>query len=595
MGRFNRPGARPRGGTGVITTEAVASGTTAPGHAGYARGTKSELYLLAVGNFVGQHIHHEAADARDARFRDLVRRAAVEDPVWTFELLRWLRRDVGLRTAPLVGACEFVHARLAEVADTATRCSGVPHSGHAGSDWSCPHDTVRVRAFNAYAGQLGLPDGDNRGIDRALVDAVLRRADEPGELVAYWTRNYGRALPKSIKRGVADALQRLGTEFNYLKWDSEGRGYRFADLLRLTHPGDHRSSRQRSRRPGEWQRDLFRYVTQVARANGAVEVPESLQTLTRRRFLMSLPVQERRAVLEDPGVLREAGMTWEALAGWLQGPMDRRAWEAIIPAMGYTALLRNLRNFDQAGVSDEVAQRVVDRLVDPDAVARSREFPFRFLAAFRASESSLRWAYPLEKALQLSLANVPRLDGRTLVLVDRSPSMWHSRFSERSSMPWADAAAVFGAALALRAEHADLVEFWRSCARIEFRAGDSVLATIGKFHGGHNYDGTDIPTAVRAYLRVGFHTRLVIVTDEQTRPGWLPSNVYNYGGSRPCEVDDLVPADVPTFIWNLVGYERGAVSTVKPNRWVLGGLTDAAFRAIPLLEAGRDERWPWRS
>src|SRR5690606_27542335 len=40
----------------------------------------------------------------------------------------------------------------------------------------------------------------------------------------------------------------------------------------------------------------------------------------------------------------------------------------------------------------------------------------------------------------------------TLVLVDRSPSMWGQRMSARSDMPWADAAAIFGAAVALRAE-----------------------------------------------------------------------------------------------------------------------------------------------
>ena len=31
----------------------------------------------------------------------------------------------------------------------------------------------------------------------------------------------------------------------------------------------------------------------------------------------------------------------------------------------------------------------------------------------------------------------------------------------------------------------------------------------------------------------------------------------------------------------------------KPNRHTFGGLTDAAFRLIPLLEAGRAGAWPW--
>ena len=68
-----------------------------------------------------------------------------------------------------------------------------------------------------------------------------------------------------------------------------------------------------------------------------------------RAALMALPVQDRRAVLDQPERLSAAGMTWESLAGWLQGPLDAAAWQAVIPSMGYMALLRNLRNFDDAG------------------------------------------------------------------------------------------------------------------------------------------------------------------------------------------------------------------------------------------------------
>ena len=90
--------------------------------------------------------------------------------------------------------------------------------------------------------------------------------------------------------------------------------------------------------------------------------------------------------------------------------------------MGYMALLRNLRNFDEAGVPDDVAERVAAKLADPDEVARSRQFPFRFLAAYEQAPS-LRWGHALDTALQLSLANLPALPGRSLILVDTSASM----------------------------------------------------------------------------------------------------------------------------------------------------------------------------
>src|SRR5581483_3323930 len=114
--------------------------------------------------------------------------------------------------------------------------------------------------------------------------------------------------------------------------------------------------------------------------------------------------------------------------------------------------------FDQAGVSDEVAEAVAARLADPAQVANSRLFPFRFYAAHK-NTGSLRWGHALEKALRASLANIPQLPGRTLVLVDQSPPMfpgaWYSTKTD-SDIALAEKAALFGAAVALRAHDADL-------------------------------------------------------------------------------------------------------------------------------------------
>lgn len=56
------------------------------------------------------------------------------------------------------------------------------------------------------------------GGNRQLVDSVLRRGDEPGEMLAYWTSRYGRAVPQPVKRGVADAVALLYDERAFLRW-----------------------------------------------------------------------------------------------------------------------------------------------------------------------------------------------------------------------------------------------------------------------------------------------------------------------------------------------------------------------------------------
>ncbi|RFU82426.1 TROVE domain-containing protein [Streptomyces triticagri] len=524
MARFNTKAA-PRGSTSAVRS----SGHTALTHEGgrgHLRDARSELFLLAVANFVSQQTFYESGADRDDRFGALVRRLAVQDAEWTAGLLAWMRTEGQLRTASLVGAAEYVKARL----------------------------------------DAGATDGP---ANRQVVASVLRRPDEPGELLAYWTARHGRNIPKPVKRGIADAVRRLYHARSLLKYDTGTKGYRFGDVLNVVHAAPDPAK--------PWQGELFRYALDRRHHPESAEPPVRDRTLCAHRALMALPVAERRGVVTGPGGaerLAEAGITWEALAGWLQGPMDAAVWEAVIPSMGSMALVRNLRNFDEAGVGDEVAATVARRISDPSEVAKSRQFPFRYLAAYQHAPS-LRWSYALEQALGHSLRNVPSLPGRTLVLVDRSGSMFFSRLSDRSELTRADAAAVFGTALAMRAEKADLVEFGSTSAAVKYREGESVLKVLDRFH---DLGGTDTSGAVRRHF--GKHDRVLIVTDEQ----------YGSAGRGPTE---LIPAGVPVYTWNLAGYRVGHGPSGDGKRHVFGGLSDAAFRLIPMIEAGLDGAWPW--
>ncbi|MFI6050111.1 TROVE domain-containing protein [Streptomyces violascens] len=524
MARFNLRAAKARTTSPVASTGATAR--THEGGPGHLRDARSELFLLAVANFVSQQAFYETGEARDGRFAALVRKLAVEDPEWTAGLLGWLRGEGGMRTASVVGAAEYVKARL----------------------------------------DAGAEQGPS---NRQVVASVLLRPDEPGELLGYWTSMYGRNVPKPVKRGIADAVRRLYSGKALLKYDTASKGYRFGDILNLVHAAPDPAK--------PWQGELFRYALDRRHHPDTAVPPAGDRVLSAHRELMALPVEERRAVVLAPDGaerLAAAGLTWEALAGWLQGPMDKEAWEAVIPSMGPMALVRNLRNFDEAGVSDEVAASVAAKISDPEVVAKSRQFPFRYLAAYQHAPS-LRWSYPLEKALGHSLANVPALGGRTLILVDRSGSMW-SPLSDRSKLNRADAAAIFGTALALRAADADLVEFGTDSAQVKYRAGESVLKILERFG---DLGGTNTADAVRRHYRR--HDRVLIVTDEQAS--------HHYGGDPTA----LVPADVPVYTWNLAGYRVGHGPSGTDNRHVFAGLTDAAFRMVPLLEAGRSVDWPW--
>lgn len=537
MAKFNRS---THGGTvtSFIRSTLNKVSHTFEGAAGHGRDARSELFLLAVANMVGENTFYEAAEGRDNRYVQLVRQLAVADPAWTLGFVGWLRNDANMRSAALVAAAEAVHARLA-----------------AGRDAAAGQGTDQRAA-------VGAPEAVR---NRQFVDVVLQRADEPGEMLAYWMSHHGRALPKPVKRGVADALLRLYQERSLLKYDTASKRFRFGDVVDLVHPVA----------DAPWRGDLFAHALD-RRHNRPNPIPDSLAVLHANATLRAAAADDP-AVLLDPQRLREAGMTWEdalSLAGTRVN--KARLWEAMIPSMGLMALARNLRNFDQAGVSDEVAATVAARFADPAEVSRSRMFPFRWLAAYR-NAPSLRWAHALDQALTASLANVPALPGRTLVLVDVSGSMdWG--MSARSDLKHADAAGVFGAAVALRAERATLVWFNHTSGKVTIPKGGSLLRLVEAIPKADG--GTDTAGAIsRWYDR---HDRVLVVTDEQATA---------HGGR---DVTAAVPERVPVYTWNLAGYRHGHAPSGAGNRHTFGGLTDTAFRMVPLLEAGRSATWPWQ-
>jgi hypothetical protein len=536
MAKFNTTATGPARGTSPIAANGPA--VTHEGGVGFARDLKSELFLLSVSNMVGEDTFYEKAGDRDDRYRQLVRAAAMADPVWTVGLLRWLRADGNMRSASLVGAAEFVRARLDAKAPT------IP-----------AHDMPGL-------------SGD-RGLERAVVDLVCQRADEPGEMLAYWTSRFGRAIPKPVKRGVADAAVRLYTEYAVLKYDTASKGYRFGDVLDLVHPTP----------KAPWQGTLFRHALDRRHdhATATDALAEHLPMVLSQAALRAGVAGGKTHLLFNPEALKAAGMTWEDTLS-LAGPSVDKAtlWTALIPSMGYMALLRNLRNFDEAGVPDSVAAQVAARLADPEQVAKSRQLPFRFLAAYEAAPS-LRWGHALDKALNAALGNVPRLDGRTLVLVDTSASMTNTTFSAKSKMTPGKAAAVFGVVLAMRSG-ADLHGFATGVFRHDVPNGTSALKAVEAFlaRTGEVGHGTDIAGSLRRTW--SGHDRVFIVSDMQTMTG---------------DVSTAVPGNVALYGFNLGGYKTGAVDAGKTNRVEFGGLTDATFRMVPLIETGRNATWPW--
>jgi hypothetical protein len=244
--------------------------------------------------------------------------------------------------------------------------------------------------------------------------------------------------------------------------------------------------------------------------------------------------------------------------------------------MGVMALLRNLRNFDQAGIADAAVEAVIAKITDPTEVAAARLFPYQVWAAYAHAPSD-DWKRALGATLELTVGNIPALDG-TLVVIDTSGSM-QAPVSNRSQLARVEVAAVMAMATAGRASDVDVVIYGADNARLPRVTGESVLAGVARVVGrigsvGHATYGH---TAVARHFDPVRHRRVVLFTDDQQHDS----------GHVPL---DHVPL---LYTFNLAGYRPSALLAGERGRYTLGGFTDATFTAMKVLEAGRNAEWPF--
>lgn len=562
----------------AMTSEATPTTRTFEGAPAYRRDSKSDLYLLATVDF-GGNAFYESAATRQARLQGLAQAVGLEDPEWLVDFITWLRSKSGgaMRSAPLTIAAEAVHARLA-------------------------------------AGKQG-------SVNSQLIRTSLMRADEPGELVAYWTSRFGTEhdaagrmkakLPYPVKRGIKAAIEGLPdgeirsiwNEYSAMKYDTDSKAVRFADLVALTHP---RPTSDMQLQFFVWLADrrhgraldghhLVPDLTQVHARHSLAARGQTWNKEARHDFMVG--ATGRGTVAEQ--TMRDAGVTWEWMASWYDQPLDKAFWSAMAPQLPYFALLRNLRNLDEVGLDKARAEMLARKIADEAQVRKSGIFPFQFLTAYHNVRDD-RWLSAISDAASHSVANIPTLPGRTLVLVDTSASMEQlmaqredtkgHRPADDEPQAWrprrVDAAALFATswALANRAG-TDLWLFASTTTPHRSPPGVSLLRAVTDMTKrigvvGH---GTRIAEALRATWRK--HDRVIIFTDEQTfGGGWAQQGV-----------SDVVPDSVPLYSFNLAGYAGSMLPLQKPNRIQLGGLSDKVFSAIGSYESGRRADWPWEN
>jgi hypothetical protein len=239
--------------------------------------------------------------------------------------------------------------------------------------------------------------------------------------------------------------------------------------------------------------------------------------------------------------------TWEVALS--SGADKREAWERLIAArkLGALALLRNLRNMQEVGVSEQLIREALGTM------KTDRVLPFRFIAAARYAP---QWEEEMERAMFACGAGKEKLKGKTVLLVDISGSMT-AQLSRRSEMLRTDAA--YGLAILLReiCEDLSIYSFSDEAKRVPSRRGFALRDAID---GSQRHNGTYLGKAVAAVTEA--YDRLIVITDEQAH--------------------DTVPAPRGNgYVINVASYKNG----VGYGKWThVDGWSEAVVDYISELE-----------
>lgn len=283
---------------------------------------------------------------------------------------------------------------------------------------------------------------------------VIQRADELAEFLALYWADGRKPLAKQVKLGLAWAFRKFD-EYQLAKYNRDA-AVKLRDVLFMVH----------AKPKDDAQAALWKRL-----AGGELATPD----------------------------------TWEVALS--NGADKRETFERLIAEgnLGYMALLRNLRNMQQAGVSSEVVASALEK-----GAAKSKALPFRYVAAARAVPA---WEPMIDKAMQLALGGMEKLQGKTVVLVDVSGSM-RDKLSSKSDLTRMDAAAALAVLVRGISDDVRVFTFSEQVVEVAPRSG---MALIDAVIQSQHHSGTYLGGALEALKREGIAAdRIVVITDEQT-------------------------------------------------------------------------------
>lgn len=378
------------------------------------------------------------------------------------------------------------------------------------------------------------------GLVRKYAKAILLRADEPSVGLAYQMYRFGKPVPNALKKAWRDALERFD-ERALAKYRQEGKGTKTVDVMNLVHPKS-------------------AAVDKLAK-----------------------------------GELSTAGKTWEAVVS--ANGSNLASWRKALPLMGHMALLRNLRNLLQAGVSPEA---FISQLVW--GAKDGKQLPFRYFSAYQAVKGAGALQHTgkvlsaVEQCLERSLGELPRFPGRLMALTDNSGSAQNTATSSMGSMKISTIGNLTGVLSAMRADDGHIGVFGDKLETMPVRPDASPLLQLQAAEKLAGDIGQGTENGIWLFwdqaIRKKEHWDTVFVfSDMQAGHGGLfgthPGSYsdYQWCGSRNIDVAKLVARyratvnpRVNVFLVQIAGYQDTLLPEMYDRTFILGGWGEGLLR-----------------
>ena len=390
---------------------------------------------------------------------------------------------------------------------------------------------------------------------REYTPKIVKRADELSDVVAYQlSRGNGKkGFPNSLKVGLARAFKNFD-EYQLNKYDSNKTEVSIGDVVKLVHPefnGDE-----------EYRKAIYNYLTKD-------EVSPALKKI----FALKQLLAKDSLDAEAEELIKASSVTWETFISKFGSTQEN--WTKVWPNMGYMALLRNLRNFEEKGVD---LTPILEKIADENQVKKSKQLPFRFFSAYKEATGQ-KTQRAIAQAFEHSISNA-ELTGKTAIFVDLSGSMT-STLSDKSKVQLMEVAAVLGAIATKKSEESIVIGFGTTARTVKLNPDDTMMSNIQKII------STDVGWSTNAWAafdELGSYDvdRIILFSDMQCYDS------RSYGS--PQSVQDRWKAyrakhkNAYLYSFDLAPYGTSQTSSKAGNVVLLNGWSDKVIDFINLNE-----------